>query len=128
MLPSSIFISCLFALLVLTGFTSISDLKQTKQLSRTCHLWVSLPHIIGDQVCTRFHCVNIAFWLRKLFVHEALDINKTWPIGQVDCLELPEMPEITETIENFIKVTKHLTNLKETLTNYVWEKSHFKKQ
>ena len=30
-------------------------------------------------------------------------------------------------IENFIKVTKHLTKLKETLTNYVYEKSHFKK-
>ena len=42
--------------------------------------------------------------------------------------ESPEMPEITEIIEKFIKVTKHLTKLKEALTNYVWEKSHFKKQ
>ena len=49
-------------------------------------------------------------------------------LGQVDFPELPETPEITETIENFIKVTKHLTKLKETLTNYIWEKSNFKKQ
>ena len=48
--------------------------------------------------------------------------------GQVDSPESPEKPEITEIIENFIKVTKHLTKLKETLTNYVWEKSNFKKQ
>ena len=26
------------------------------------------------------------------------------------------------------QMTKHLTKLKQTLTNYVWEKSHFKKQ
>ena len=26
-----------------------------------------------------------------------------------------------------MKVTKHFTKLKERLTNYVWEKSHFKK-
>ena len=30
-------------------------------------------------------------------------------------------------IENFIKVTKDFTKLKDTLTNYAWEKSHFKK-
>ena len=47
---------------------------------------------------------------------------------QVNSPELPETPEITDIIENFIKVTKHLTKLKETLINYVWEKSHFKKQ
>ena len=29
---------------------------------------------------------------------------------------------------NFTKVTKYLTKLKEILINYVWEKSHFKKQ
>ena len=45
-------------------------------------------------------------------------------LGQVDSPELPETPEITEIIENFIKVTK----LKETLTNYIWEKSNFKRQ
>ena len=39
--------------------------------------------------------------------------------GQVNSPELPETPEITDIIENFIKVTKHLTKLKETLTNYV---------
>ena len=36
------------------------------------------------------------------------------------------MLEITEIIENFIKMIKHLTKLKGTLTNYVWEKSDFK--
>ena len=30
-------------------------------------------------------------------------------------------------MENFIKLTKYLTKLKEALTNYVSEKSHFKK-
>ena len=49
-------------------------------------------------------------------------------LGQVVSPELPETPEITEIIENFIKVTKDFTKLKDTLTNYVWEKSHFKKQ
>ena len=48
--------------------------------------------------------------------------------SQVDSPESPETPEITEIIENFIKVTNDLTKLKETLTNYVWETSHFKKQ
>ena len=45
-----------------------------------------------------------------------------------DTPELPEMPEITEMTENFTKVIKYLTKLKETLINYVWEKSHVKKQ
>ena len=45
--------------------------------------------------------------------------------GQVDSPELPKTPEITE---NFTKVTKYLTKFKETLINYVWEKSHVKKQ
>ena len=47
---------------------------------------------------------------------------------QVDSPELPEMSEITEMTENFKKVTKYLTKFKETLINYVWEKSHVKKQ
>ena len=47
--------------------------------------------------------------------------------GQFDSPESPETPEITEIIQNFIKVTKHLTKLKKTLTNYVWEKSNFEK-
>ena len=47
---------------------------------------------------------------------------------QVDSLDLPETPEITEMTENFTKVTKYLTKFKETLINYVWEKSHVKKQ
>ena len=46
-------------------------------------------------------------------------------MGQVDSPELPETPEITEMTENFTKVTKYLN--KETLINYVWEKSHVKK-
>ena len=48
--------------------------------------------------------------------------------GQVDSPELPETPEITVMTENFTKVTKYLTKLKETSVNYVWEKSHVKKQ
>ena len=41
---------------------------------------------------------------------------------------LRETPEIVEITENFTKVTKYLIKLKETLINYVWEKSHVKKQ
>ena len=36
--------------------------------------------------------------------------------------------EITERTENFTKVTRYLAKFKETLINYVWEKSHVKKQ
>ena len=39
-----------------------------------------------------------------------------------------ETPEITEITENLIKVAKDFTKLKDTLTNYAWEKSLFKKQ
>ena len=34
-------------------------------------------------------------------------------MGQVDSPESLETPEITETMENFIKVTKYLTKLKD---------------
>ena len=44
--------------------------------------------------------------------------------GQVDSSRSSETPEITEMTENFTKVTKYLTKLKETLINYDWEKSH----
>ena len=54
-------------------------------------------------------------------------LSKSIKKGQVNSLELPETLEIMQKTENFIKVTKNLTKLKETLTNYVWEKSHFKK-
>ena len=47
---------------------------------------------------------------------------KQFSKGQFDSPELPEMTE------NFTKVTKYLTKFKETLINYVWEKSHVKKQ
>ena len=49
-------------------------------------------------------------------------------MGQVNSLELPQRLEITEMMEHFTKVTKHLTKFKETLINYVWEKSYVKKQ
>ena len=47
--------------------------------------------------------------------------------GRVNSPESPKTPEITEKTENFIKVTKYLTKLKEILINYVWEKSYLKK-
>ena len=56
-----------------------------------------------------------------------IHFQKITPKGQVDSLESPERPETTEKMENFIKVTKYLTELKEALINYVWEKSHFRK-
>ena len=45
-------------------------------------------------------------------------------IDQVDSPESPETLEITGMTENFTKVTKYLTKLKDTLINYVLEKSH----
>ena len=55
-----------------------------------------------------------------------------WPSrinnGHVDSPESPETPEITEIKEIFTKIPKYLTKRKETLINYVWEKSHVKKQ
>ena len=49
-------------------------------------------------------------------------------VGQVNFPEFPEMPGITEMTENFTKIIKYLTTFKETLINYVWEKSHVEKQ
>ena len=49
-------------------------------------------------------------------------------LGQVDSPESPETPETTGMTEIFTKVTKYFTKFKETLINYVWEKSHVKKQ
>ena len=49
-------------------------------------------------------------------------------MGQIDSLVLLETPEIMEMTENVTKATKYLTKFKETLINYVWEKSHVKKQ
>ena len=75
------------------------------------------------------------YFYQILIFRQMIALQKLWKMffisskkGQVDSPESPETPEITEIIENFIKVTKHLTKLKETLTNFVWEKSHFKKQ
>ena len=48
MLPSSIFISCLFPLLVLQGFTSASDLKESSYiLSVIFFTSVSICHLMG---------------------------------------------------------------------------------
>ena len=55
-------------------------------------------------------------------------VSQANSFGQVNSPELPEMLEITEMMENFTKVTKYLTKFKETLIDYVWEKSHVKKQ
>ena len=41
--------------------------------------------------------------------------------GQIDSPESRETPKSTEMTENFTKVTKKLTKLKETLINYVWK-------
>ena len=40
-------------------------------------------------------------------------------LGQVDFPESPKTPEITEVTEDFSKVIKYLTKLKDTLINYV---------
>ena len=61
-------------------------------------------------------------------VSRGTDTDRTWTDGQVDSPELPETPENTEMKENFTKVTKYLIKFKETLINYVWEKSHIKKK
>ena len=46
--------------------------------------------------------------------------------GQVDSPELPETLAITESTENFTKVTKYLTKFKETLKNCFGEISRQK--
>ena len=48
--------------------------------------------------------------------------------GQFGPLELPKTLKTTEMTENFTKVAKYSTKFKETLKNYVWEKSHVKKK
>ena len=57
-----------------------------------------------------------------------LNPKKNLYMGQIDSLESPKMLEITKMMENFTKVTKHLTIFKETLMNYIWEKSQVRKQ
>ena len=69
----------------------------------------------------KIFCVKFFYFL--LLLCKACIIN-----SQVDSPELPETLEITEKTENFTKVTKYLTKLKETLINYVCEKSHLKMQ
>ena len=58
------------------------------------------------------------------FVRDVHGYMKSCP----DSPESPETTEITEMTENFRKVTKYLTKLKDTLINYVLEKSHVIKQ
>ena len=64
--------------------------------------------------------------------------KKLWPLippkmGIMEKSGPGRFPRITRNtrnhkkMENFIKVTKYLTKLKEVVTNYVSEKSHFKK-
>ena len=57
-----------------------------------------------------------------------ISCQQTQFTGQVDSPESPGTPEITEMTENFTKVTEYLTRLKDTLINYVQEKSHVIKQ
>ena len=49
-------------------------------------------------------------------------------LGQVDSPESLETSEVTEMTENFIKVTKYLITLRETLMSFAWKKFHVKKQ
>ena len=58
----------------------------------------------------------------------AWEIFYTFSIGQVDSRESPEMPEIMQKTENFIKVTKYLAKLKENINKLCYiKKSHLKK-
>ena len=83
------------------------------------HVW-SDPHLKSEEMWWSFLWKESTCWGCWLFTQRSS--------GQVDSPELPETPEITEMTENFTKVTKHLTKFKETLINYVWEKSYVKKQ
>ena len=80
----------------------------------SCEIWEILKNTYFEEHLNDRFCV--------LITSSYIDF------GQVDSPELPETPEITEMTEDFTKVTKYLTKFKETLTNYVWEKSHVKKQ
>ena len=75
----------------------------------------------------RVKCYTCTWWEQILYANCWKHIyKKHLDYGQVNSPESPETPEIMEKTENFIKVTKYLTKLKETL-NYVWEKYHFEK-
>ena len=81
------------------------------------------PVLSLENILDSNNCKNFIFDFRNFF-----EIYTTILFVQVDSPELLDTPEITEMMENFIKVTKYLTKLKETLINYVWEKSLVKKQ
>ena len=49
-------------------------------------------------------------------------------LGQVDSPKSLETPEFKKMTQNFTKVTKYLTKLKDILINYIWEKYHVKKR
>ena len=107
---------------------SINDFSsKCDQIRRKLRIW--------SRLLKKFANLVTAIFYQILIFRQIIALQKLWKMffisskkGQVDSPESPETPEITEIIENFIKVAKHLTKLKETLTNFVWEKSHFKKQ
>ena len=63
------------------------------------------------------HLIKHVLFPRKLFIR-----------GPVDSLRSPETLEVTEMAKTFIKKTKNLTKVKETLSNRAWEKSHVLKK
>ena len=56
-----------------------------------------------------------SFSLRKVMLYPVKNLIK----GHVNSPESQEMPEITAKTENFTKVIKYLTKLKETSIDYV---------
>ena len=65
------FVIPLFCICSCIFLASMRELKQSFQLA---------PSLEIKKCVQDFIVVNIAFWLRKLFVQVALDINKTWPV------------------------------------------------
>ena len=65
---------------------------------------------------------RLSNFFKKMFVpklsHSDI-VSLIIALGQVDFPESPKTPEITEVTEDFSKVIKYLTKLKDTLINYV---------
>ena len=63
-----------------------------------------------------------------MFICVVLNLSNSSNVSQANSFGQVDSPELPEMMENFTKVTKYLAKFKETLINYVWEKSHVKKQ
>ena len=120
--PNKFFWIIFFLLFSMWPRTAISrELPNLRWRATSLLIWVTRFRL-------RVKCYTCTWWEQILYANCWKHIyKKHLDYGQVGSPELLETPEIMEKTENFIKVTKYLTKLKETLINYVWEEYHFEK-